>query len=156
MKPAFKKLNCHLIFEVKLSENFRRKARFITDGHRTKAPKSLSYSMEVSPDSVRIAFLLAALNNLQVVSCDIKNVYLDAPCREKFYYIAGAEFGSEQGKTYIVRRALYGLKTSGSSFRKFLAKSFTDVGFRSCTRAYPDALMHPQTKPNSFRYYEYV
>ena len=79
MKPAFKKLNCHLIFEVKLSENFRRKARFITDGHRTKAPKSLSYSMEVSRDSVRIAFLLAALNNLQVVSCDIKMYTLMHP-----------------------------------------------------------------------------
>ena len=155
MLPGFKKLNCHLIFEVKLSENFRRKARFVADGHRTTAPKSLSYSTVVSRDSVRIAFLLAALNNLQVVSCDIQNTYLAAPCREKFYYIAGAEFGSDQGKIYIVRRALYGLKTSGASFRKFLAESFTDMGFRSCTRADPDVWMRPQTKPDGFRYYEY-
>ena len=129
MKPGFKKLNCHLIFEVKLSENVRRKARFVADGHRTTSPKSLSYSTVVSRDSVRIAFLIAALDNLQVVSCDIQNAYLAAPCREKLYYIAGAEFGSDQGKTYIVRRALYGLKTSGASFRKFLAQSFTDMGF---------------------------
>ena len=39
MKPCFKKLTCHLIFEVNLSENFRRKARFIADGHKTSAPK---------------------------------------------------------------------------------------------------------------------
>ena len=82
--PGYTKLNCHLIFEVKLSENFRRKARFVTDGHRTKEPNLLSYSTVVSRDSVRIAFLLAALNNLQVVSCDIQNAYLAAPCREKF------------------------------------------------------------------------
>ena len=112
MLPGYTKLNCHLIFEVKLNENFRRKARFVADGHRTKAPTSLSYSMVVSRDSVRIAFLLAALNNLQVVSCDIQNAYLAAPCREKYYSIAGSEFGSDKGKVYIVRRALYGLKTS--------------------------------------------
>ena len=71
MLPGFKKLNCHLIFDVKLSEIFRQKARFIADGHMTKATKSLSYSTVVSRDSVRIAFLLATLNNLQVVSCDV-------------------------------------------------------------------------------------
>ena len=78
---------------------------------------------------MRIAFLLAALNNLQVVSCDVQNAYLAALCREKFYYIAGTEVGSDQGNTSIVRRVLYGLKTSGGSFRKFLAELFTGMGF---------------------------
>ena len=71
MKPGFKNPNCHLIFEGKLSEKFRRKTRFVADGYKTKVPKSLSYSTAVSRDSGRIAFLLAALNNLQVVSCGI-------------------------------------------------------------------------------------
>ena len=155
MKPGFKKLTCHLIFEVKLSENFRRKARFVADGHKTSAPKSLVYSTVVSRDSVRIAFLIAALNNLSVVSCDIQNAYLAVPCREKFYYNAGPEFDGDEGKIYIVRRALYGLKTSGASFRQFLAESFTDMGFTSCTRADPDVWMRPQSKPDGTRYYEY-
>ena len=120
----------------------------------SKVPKSLSYSTVVSRDSVRIVFLLAALNNLQVISCDIQNAYFATPYREKLYYITGKEFGSDQGKTNIVRRVLYGLKTSGISFRKFLAGSFTNMGFRSCTRADPDVWMRPQTKPNGFRYYE--
>ena len=81
IKPGFNKVNCHLIFEMKLSENFRRKARFVADDQRTKAPKSLSYSTVVPHDSVRVAFLLVTLNNLQVVSCDIQNAYLAAPYR---------------------------------------------------------------------------
>ena len=148
------KLNCHLIFEVKLSENFRRKVRFVVDGDRTKVPKSLSYSIVVSRDFVRIAFLLSALNNFHVIFCDIQNAHLAAPCREKYFYIAGSEFVSDKIKIYIVRRALYGLKTNGASFRRFLAKSFTDIDFRSCTKADPDVWMRPQPKPNGFRYYE--
>ena len=85
MLPGYTKLNCHLIFEVKLSEIFRRKSKFVADGHRAKAPKSISYSTVVSHDSVRIAFLLAVLNNLQVVSYGIQNAYLVVPCREKYY-----------------------------------------------------------------------
>ena len=127
-----------------MSENFRRKARFVADGHKTSAPKSLIYSTVVSRDSVRIVFLIAALINLSVVSCDIQNVYLATPCRDKFYYKAGPEFGSDEGKIYIVRRAIYSLKTSGASFRQFLAESFTDMGFTSCTRADPDVWMRPQ------------
>ena len=77
------------------------------------------------------------------------------PVEKKYCYTAGSQFGNDKGNVYIVRRALYGLKTSGASFRKFLAKFFIDLGFRSCTRADPDVLMRPQTKPNGFCYYEY-
>ena len=100
-----------------MSENFRQKARFVADDHKASAPKSLVYSTVVLRDYVRIAFLIAALNNLFVVSCDIQNAYLVAPCREKCYYKTGPEFGSDEGKIYIMRRALYGLKRSGALFR---------------------------------------
>ena len=120
MLPGYSKLTCHLIFEIKLSENFRRKARFVADGHKHPVKPSLSYSTVVSRDSVRIAFLLEALNSVEILSCDIQNAYLSAPCREKFYHVAGDEFGSEKGKVFIVKRALYGLRTSGAAFRTFL------------------------------------
>ena len=84
MLHGFKKLNFHLLFEVKLNENFRRKARFVADGHRTKAPKSLSYSTVVSHDLVRIIVILAALNNLQVISCGIEHLYIDTTCRKSY------------------------------------------------------------------------
>jgi hypothetical protein len=75
-----------------------RKARFVAGGHTTETPTSLTYSSVVSRDSVRIAFLMAALNDVDVMSCDISNTYLNAPCREKIWFVAGPEFGSRQGQ----------------------------------------------------------
>ena len=66
-----KKIDCHMIFDVKLGENYRRKARLVAGGHKTEAPASITYSSVVSRDSVRIALLIAALNDLDVLACDI-------------------------------------------------------------------------------------
>jgi hypothetical protein len=74
-----------------------RKAQFVAGGHMTKTPASLTYSSVVSRDSVRIVFLLAALNDLEILSCDISNAYLNAPCQKKIWFIAGSEFGYRQG-----------------------------------------------------------
>jgi len=155
MLPGYQKLTCHLIFEIKLSENFRRKARFVADGHTHLVKPSLSYSTVVSRDSVRIAFLLAALKSLKILSCDIQNAYLSAPCREKNYHVAGDEFGSEKGKVFIIKRALYGFRTSGAAFRNFLGKSFSDMGFKPCNMGDPDVWMRENCKPNGNKYYEY-
>lgn len=57
-------------YEVQL-EDFTRKARFIARGHMTSAPNSLTYSSMALHESVKIAFLMAALNNLDIMSCDI-------------------------------------------------------------------------------------
>ena len=43
-----KKITGHFVFDVKLGENFRRKARYCADGHKTKAPKAMTYSSVVS------------------------------------------------------------------------------------------------------------
>ena len=61
---AYKEITGHLILNVKLYENFRRKARFIADGHLVETPASIMYSTEVSRDSVRSLTLAAALNAL--------------------------------------------------------------------------------------------
>ena len=47
--------------------------------------------------------LVAALNDLNILSCNIKNIYLTAKCREKIYTIAGSEFGSEEGAVMIIK-----------------------------------------------------
>ena len=73
---GYQKIKCHLIFDIKLGENFRRKARYVAGGHTTETPASLTYSSVVSRDSVRIAFLLAALMGLDIIVCDIQNAYL--------------------------------------------------------------------------------
>ncbi|KAI2491298.1 Reverse transcriptase (RNA-dependent DNA polymerase) [Fragilaria crotonensis] len=104
--PGYQQIKCHLIFDVKMGENFRRKARFVAGGHTTEVPDTLvTYSSVVSRDSVRIALTIAALNGLQVMACDIQNAYLTADCREKIWTVAGPEFGSEAGTIFLVKKA---------------------------------------------------
>ena len=114
-----------------MSENFRRKARLVADGHKTDPPASVTYSTVVSRDSVRICLMLAALNDLDVKCADVENAYLNAPCREKYWTVAGPEFGIDEGKIFIICRALYGLKSSGAAYRSHLAKSLDEIGFKS-------------------------
>ena len=107
---GYQEISCHLIFDVKM--DFTRKARFVANGSTTEAPISMTYSSVVSRDSVRLAFLIAALNDLDIMSCDIGNAYINAPCREKIWFKAGIECGEHKGKVMIITRALYGLKSS--------------------------------------------
>jgi len=52
-------------------------------------------SGSISWDSVQIAFLVAALNDLDVLAADVQNAYLNALLKEKVYTIAGLEFGPQ-------------------------------------------------------------
>ena len=144
--PGYQKINCHWIFDIKLGENFRRKARLVGGGHTTVTPAAMTYSSVVSRDSVRIALTIAALNGLDVMACDIQNAYLTADCREKIWTIAGPEFGSEQGRILIVVKALYGLKSSGAAFRSLLAETLRNLMYIP-SKADPDVWMRAATKP---------
>jgi hypothetical protein len=73
---------CQMVFDVKM--DLTRKARFVAGGHWTDPPSQITYSMVVSRDSVRIAFLIAAMNDLNILSADIGNAYLNAPTKERF------------------------------------------------------------------------
>ena len=154
--PGYQQINCHLIFDVKMGENFRRKARFVAGGHTTEVPESIiTYSSVVSRDSVRIALTIAGLNGLKVMACDIQNAYLTADCREKIWTVAGPEFGSEAGTIFLVKKALYGLKSAGAAFRSLLADTLMDTGYRP-TKADPDVWIRPANKADGFEYYEMV
>jgi hypothetical protein len=140
-------------FEVKM--DFTRKARFVAGGHMTDPPPFLTYSTVVSRDSVRIGFLLAALNNLDLVSIDIGNAYLQANTKEKVYTIAGPEFGELQGQKVLIVRALYGLKSSGTAWHGHFAANLHDMNFQP-SYADPDVWMRTAVKPNGDKYYEYI
>jgi Reverse transcriptase (RNA-dependent DNA polymerase) len=155
LPPGYQQINCHMIFDVKLGENFRRKARYVAGGHMTKPPASITYSSVVSRESVRIMLLIAALNDLEVLSADIQNAYLHAPCRERIWVRAGPEFGTDEGSVMLIVRALYGLKSSGAAFRSMLADHLHDMSFRS-SRGDPDVWYRPAIKPDGTEYYEYI
>jgi hypothetical protein len=151
----YQKISGHLAFDIKLGENFRRKARYCAHGHKTISPASVTYSTVVSRDSVRIILTITALNDLEVLGADVQNVFLTAPCKEKVWRTAGIEFGAEQGKNLFVVRALYGLKSASASFRTYMAKKLDEMGFKSSV-ADPDVWMRPATKIDGEEYYEYI
>ena len=142
---GYQEITGHMIFDVKLGEGFRRKARFVGDGHKTETPSSVTYSSVVARDSIRICLLLAALNDLDIMGADIENAYLTAPCREKVWIKGGKEFGELEDCILIVERALYGLRSSGAAFRAFLAETLDDMGFKS-SETDPDVWLRPAVK----------
>jgi len=143
-----------MIFDVKM-EDFHLKARLVARGHKTEAPATITYASVVSRKTVRIALLMAALNDLEVKVGNILNTYITAPITKKVWTVLGAEFGSDAGKSAIVVRALYGLKNAGAAFRVQLASFMRQMGYTSC-KANPDLWYKAETRPtDNFRYYAY-
>jgi hypothetical protein len=56
---------------------------------------------------------LAELNTLELWATDVGNAYLESTTAKKVYIVAGPEFGEREGHILIIRKALYGLQSSG-------------------------------------------
>jgi hypothetical protein len=87
----------------------------------TGAPTIMTYASIVSCETIRIALTIAALNDLEVKAADILNAYISAPIKEKVWCALGPKFGPDAGKSAILVRALYGLKSTGAAFHAHLA-----------------------------------
>ena len=148
---GYTEIMCHMVFDVKI--DFTCKAQFVAGGHLTDAPDTITYSSIVSSDSVRIALLMAELNGLDIMACDIGNAYLNAPCREKVWFQGGLDTGGDKGKILVITRTLYGLKSSGASWRNMLAGTLEDFGFTS-TVADPDVWRRRAEQADGKEYYE--
>ena len=61
----------HFVLDVKHCGKF--KARLVADGHLTKEPNETVYLGVVSLRNLRLAMLLAELNNLQLWGADVGN-----------------------------------------------------------------------------------
>jgi hypothetical protein len=149
-----KEITCHLIFDLKL--DMTRKARYVAGGHLTDVPTSMTYSTVVSRDTVRIGFLVAALNNLDILAGDIQNAFLEAPTKEKIFFYSGDEWKADKDRVVVVVRALYGLKSSALQFRNHLADTLGNkLGFKS-SLADPDLWYKAATDPSGNKYYSYI
>ena len=67
----------------------------------------------------------------------------------------GPEFGSERGQPMIIRKALYGLKSSGAAFRAHLVETLHEIGFKP-TKTDPDVWICLVVKPDGSEYYKYI
>ena len=146
-------IGVHLVFDVKQG-TLQRKARLVCDGSKTD-PEVPTYAGVVSRESVRIAFLYAALNDLDILAADCEGAYLNAPTREKLHTTCGPEFGADAGKTAIIVRALYGSKSAAASWRAAISDVISNLGFRMC-QADNDVWLRPAFNKNGEPVYEYV
>ncbi len=122
----------------------------------TKAPATITYVSVVSCETVHIALMLAALNDLKVKAGDVLNAYITALVAEKIWTILGPKFGNDCGKTAIMVRALCGLKSAGAAFCAPLASFMRQLGYTSC-KANPDLWYKAETRPDdNFSYYAYI
>ena len=154
LPPGYTKATGHIIFDVKM--DFRRKARWVKDGHKTPEPTTSNYAGVVSRESVRIAFTYAAMMGLPVMAGDIRNAYLQAPTSEKHYIVCGPEFGIENaGKRALIKRAIYGGRVAGRDFWLHLRGCMVELGFES-SKGDPDVWYRPATKKDGTEYMEYV
>jgi hypothetical protein len=116
-----------------------------------KAPATIIYASVVSRETVRIALLMAALNDLNVKVGDVLNAYITAPIAEKIWTVLGPEFGIDAGKSAIIVRALHGLKSTGAAFCMHLASFMRQMGYTSC-KADLDLWYKAETRPaDNFR-----
>ena len=125
---GYQEIHCHMIFDIKMA-GLVHKACLVGGGHTTDTPSSITYSSVVSCDSRWIAFFVAALNDLDIMAADIGNAYLNAPCCEKIWTMAGPEFGTDCGAIFLITRALYGLKSASVAWRSFFAQALTMLSF---------------------------
>ena len=133
-----------------------RKAEYVVGGHLTDPPLSLTYASGVTRETVRIAFLIAALNDLRILTGDIQNAYLNAYTKEKIYFRAGNEWKHNKGRDIIITRALYRLKLSALIWRNHLADVIGNKFNYKSSLADPDLWYRPMTAIDGIAYYAYI
>ena len=152
---GYQKISCHMIFDVKM-EDFWKKAQLVAGGHKTEAPPTITYASVVSWETVCLALTIAALNDLEVKVGDVLNSYITAPITEKVWTILGPEFGPDAGKSALILRALYRLKSAGAAFRAHHASFMRRMGYTFC-KVDPDRWLKAEARPdNNFKYYSYI
>jgi hypothetical protein len=110
----------------------------------------------MSRDTVRLFFLLAALNDLDILSCDIQNEYLAAPNQEKMWTKFLNQLAPKyEGRKAIIAKAFYCLRSSGRLFRDYLAMNLRELGFKS-SKVDPDLWLRRAKKPTGDSIYESV
>eukprot|EP00957_Ditylum_brightwellii_P065160 4942498-Ditylum_brightwellii.AAC.1 len=148
---GYQEISCHLILDVKM--DFSRKAHSVAGGHTTEAPTVMSYSRVVTRDNIRLTFLIVGLNDLDVMSCGLHNVYLNAKCKKKTWFVGGKECGEDQEKVLVIVRAVYQLRSAGALWRAALVELLFSLGYNS-TKADPDVWICPALTEFGVEYYE--
>ena len=79
--------------------------------------------------SIRTLHIIRARDNLGIITGDVANAFINAATKEKIYCTAGLEFGDKFGRTVIIKKALYGLKSSANAWHGVLSDFIRALGF---------------------------
>lgn len=119
-----------VIFDVK--QDLRRKARLVAGGHLVDSLDNNVYSSTVKGISVRVIHVLAHKMKLKLLCGDVGNAYVNAYTNELVYSRCGKEFGPNlEGKTVVIKKALYGLRTSSERWWSHFADTLRGLGFNN-------------------------
>ena len=117
----------HVVFDVKFDG--QKKTRIVADGNHTDPPQEDIYSEVVKQFCVRLGYMAASSNNLQVCTGDVGHAFLHGKTRELVFIIAGPEFGELAGIPLIIQRGLYELRSSSARFHEHLSDKIRAMGF---------------------------
>ena len=128
----------------------RHKARLVAGGHLTETPTYSVSSSVATLRGLRLILFVAELNNLKVWTTDVGNAYLEAYTQEKVYIGGGPEFRDRGGHVMLIKRALYGLRSSGLMWWDRCSEILSSLGFKG-SRAENDIWMR-----RVGNHYEYI
>ena len=105
----------------------------------------------VKKETVHIALTMVVLHDLEVKAADVLNTYVIACSIKKLWTVLGPEFEDDAGKSAIIVRALYGLKSADVVFRAHHAQCIQELGYKSC-----DAHLYLWMSEDKLEYYSYI
>jgi Reverse transcriptase (RNA-dependent DNA polymerase) len=126
IRKGYQYIKLIMVYDVKHDGRYR--AHLVAAGYMTR-PGSDVYSSVVLLRTLRLALLIGELNRLKMMVGDVTSAYLMALTKELIFFKAGDEFGKRAGHLMVVRKSLYGLRTSGKSWHDLLFDTLKDMGF---------------------------
>lgn len=131
-------MRCHMIFSVKrLADGTidKFKCRLVADGNTQRYGVDFSqiFSTVAKLSTLRVFLAIAAANDWNLTSIDIRQAYLQATLHEDLYMQMPPSLPSvdSHGNKLVVklRKSLYGLRQAGRAWANLLADALTNWGF---------------------------
>lgn len=131
-------MRCHLVFDLKRKsdgsvEKF--KARLVADGNTQRYGVDFDriFSTVAKLSTLRLLFIIAAAQDYNLTSIDIRQAYLQATLSEELYLEVppGMPTTDSEGHPLVarLRRSLYGLRQAGREWHLLLTSTLREWGF---------------------------
>lgn len=122
-------LTCRWVLRQK--ENGKYKARLVVRGFEQK--EGIDYFEVFSPVarhmSIRLILSIAASENLNIVTFDVKSAFLHGHLDEVIYMYQPEGFDDKSGQVCLLKKSLYGLKQAPRSWNKKFSSFLESLNF---------------------------